>query len=88
MTTPNFPDAAAFHHFLGEQLHVGGEEKSPEELLALWRAEHPTPEQLQESVAALREAIADMEAGDAGRPASEVIGELLQKYNLPPEMQV
>jgi hypothetical protein len=83
MSTSFNADSQAFHQFLGAQLQLGGGEKSPEELLALWRAEHPTPEELRESVTAVQEAIADMESGDAGRPAREVIEDLRKKYNLP-----
>jgi hypothetical protein len=83
MTMPLTPDAEAFHQFLGAQLQLGVRDKSPEELLAQWRAEHPSLDEVRESIAALKEALADMEAGDAGRPASDVIADLRQKYDLP-----
>lgn len=86
MSEPFSTDTVAFHAFLGQQLQLGGTGKSPEEWLALWRAEHPLPEELQASVAALQEAIADMEAGDVGRPAHEVVADLWKKYNTPPTL--
>src|SRR5436853_451831 len=38
----------AFHRFLGEQLADGGSSLTPEECLELWRAQHPTAEQLRD----------------------------------------
>jgi hypothetical protein len=83
MTTPFSADAEAFHQFLGAQLQVGGREKSPEEILAQWRAEHPSPDELRDSVAAIREVLADMEAGDRGRPLQDVIDDIRGKLQLP-----
>ncbi|MBW3596681.1 MAG: hypothetical protein KY475_05335 [Planctomycetes bacterium] len=80
MSTPFTSEVQAFHQFLGEQLQTPqGGEKSREELLALCRAEHPSSDELRESVAAVKEALADMEAGDAGRPVDDVIDELRKK---------
>jgi hypothetical protein len=59
-------------------------ELSPEEAVAQWRAQQMTPEELQESVAAIREAIADMEAGEEGMPFDEFVSKMRQKYNLSP----
>ena len=74
----------AFHQFLGRKLQErGGEAISPEEAVELWRFEHPSPEDHARSVAEIREALDDMEAGDAGRPAGEVLAEIRRKYNLP-----
>jgi hypothetical protein len=44
----------------------------------------PDPDELRASVAEVWEALADMAAGDWGRPADEVIEEVRRKYNLPP----
>lgn len=79
-----FPtDAEAFHRFLTEQLNGSGQDRSPEELLAVWRAKHPSTEELTESIAAVRGALDDMEAGDVGRPARIVLDELRGKHSLP-----
>ena len=72
----------AFGRFIVEQIDQGRSDLSPEECLELWRAEHPSPEELNESTAVLKQAIADMEAGDRGRPAREVIDDLRRKHNL------
>ena len=44
--------------------------------------EQPTAEEFARNVELIREAIADMEAGDRGRPAVEVIEEMRAKYGL------
>ena len=72
-----------FHGFVTEKLEHGGVGLSPEEALDQWRADHPDPEDLAESVAAVRQALSDMAAGDVGRPADEVIAELRIRHQLP-----
>jgi hypothetical protein len=69
----------AFHRFLGEQLANGGSCLTPEECLERWRAQHPAPEQLRESVQAVRDALADMEAGDVGQPLDTFLAEFRQR---------
>jgi hypothetical protein len=81
MSTEQLTDAEAFHRFLGEQLENGGRETSPEELLRLWRS-HDDPEYAQ-AVAALREAISDLEAGDRGKPFDQFVAEFRKKHNIP-----
>lgn len=71
-----------FHRFATEQLGNGSSDLSLEELLDLWRAANPTEQELRESVAAVQQAIRDMEQGDTGRPAEEHIRELRAKYRL------
>ena len=57
-------------------------EMSPEEALAEWRAQQMSPQEFQESVQALREAIQDMEAGDKGVSFDEIVAAMRHKYNL------
>lgn len=58
-----------FHKFVGQQLQQADAPlMSPEEALARWR-EH------QETLAAIREGLADIEAGRT-RPAEEVLNDL------------
>lgn len=65
---------AEFHKFVGQQLEQSdAPPMSPEEALARWR-EH------QETLAAVREGLADIEAGRT-RPVEELIAEL--KASLP-----
>ena len=72
-----------FHIFVGEKLTNGGAKLSPEEALDQWRVLHPDPEELAESVSAVRQALADMAAGDRGRPVDDVLAELRSRHNLP-----
>ncbi len=78
-------DLEQFHQFIGAKLANGGSSLSPEQALDEWRAEHPTLEELNESVAVIRKSLADMEAGDTGRPAGEVIADLRRKYCISPD---
>jgi hypothetical protein len=75
MASDPIPELEAFHRFLGEQLANGGRALTPEECLELWRAQHPAGEQLRASVRAVQEALADMEAGDAGEPLAQFLAE-------------
>ncbi len=72
-----------FHRFAQAKVGNGGVE-SMEELVDLWRIEHPSPEEQAEIHAIIRQGIADIKAG-RGRPADEVMSELRRKYNLPAE---
>lgn len=65
-----------FHQFAARQLDNGGSELSLEQLLDLWRAENPTPDERSENVAAIQQALDDMDAGDVGEPADAVIQEV------------
>jgi hypothetical protein len=56
-------DLATFHHFVGEQV-AGGAELTPEECLHVWRVEHPTCDDLDESVAAVKRALAQADRGE------------------------
>ena len=60
---------ASFHHFLGQQLAAeAAVQMSLEMALALWR-------ECEETLAAIREGLADIEAGRAF-PAEDVIREI------------
>ena len=72
----------AFGRFVTEQIDQGHSNLSPEECLDLWRAENPSPQELNESTAVLTRAIADMAAGDCGGPAHDAIDELRRKHGL------
>jgi hypothetical protein len=73
----------SFHDFIAEKLGNGDAALSPEETLDQWRALHPDPEELTQSVTAVRQALDDMAAGDPGRPLDDVVAELRQRHNLP-----
>jgi hypothetical protein len=82
MKAPAIDELTAFHAFLTEKLKNGSPHPSPEQALDEWR--ETNPEEIdEEEVKAIQEAIDDMEAGDHGRPADEVMAELRAKYGLP-----
>ena len=74
-------ELADFHRFVADRLNRGERELSPEQALDLWRAEHPDPEEFGDTVQALREAIADMEAGDTGVPLEQFDMEFRARHN-------
>ncbi len=65
MSTQLPSDAQAFACFLNEQIENGGADKSPEELLRLWREDHAA------AIEDIRSGIKNMEAG-RGVPFEEV----------------
>jgi hypothetical protein len=70
-----------FYQFAKAKLSNDGAD-SLEELLDLWRIEHPTPEEVADIQQAIREGIADLKAGRY-RPAEDVVRDIRRKYNLP-----
>jgi len=81
MTTKQQIDS--FYRFATEQLSNGISEKSVDELYDQWRFETSTPEDMAENVAAIQASIDDMNDGETGRDAGEVIRELREDLNLP-----
>jgi hypothetical protein len=69
-----------FHRFAQDKLQSGGAE-SLEELCDLWRIEHPSADEEAEIHSAIRQGLADIEAGNF-RPAEEVMAELRKKHGL------
>jgi len=82
MSTDANQDLLGFHQFVGEQLRLGAPYSSPEEVLEAWRLRNRSPEEMAEDVQAIREALADMEAGDTGRPFDEFDREFRKRHNL------
>jgi hypothetical protein len=76
-------DLAAFQNFAHQKVDAG-EAESLDELFDLWRLEHPAAEEQTEVHEAIRQGIADIEAGRY-RPVDEVMRELRGKYGVPSE---
>jgi hypothetical protein len=55
---------------------------SPEQCLTLYRLQHPSAEQRSADVAAVKEALAAIRAGDAGKPIEDFDQELRQRFHL------
>ena len=85
MATGTQGELSGFHDFLSGKLTSGTAQLSPEEALDLWRAEHPEANDFPNDVAALREALADMEAGDDGLPLEEFDRKFRQRHAIPRE---
>ena len=74
-------DLHAFKSFIDEQLAA---ETVPtvDEVLARWDSENETAEGRGSTVQALKEALADMDAGDTGIPVREALAQLRSKHHL------
>lgn len=72
----------SFYEFASSQIGNGGTELSMDELYCLWRVKCPTPAELGESVAAVRAAYAQLEAGDSGQPARAALRETCKRLGL------
>ena len=83
MTMYPLDELRDFHRFVGEKVHNGGPSPSPEEVLDEWRVLHPDPEAVAEDIAAIQEAIDDMENGDTGISFEEFDREFRAGRNLP-----
>ena len=70
-------EAESFQLYLAGQIANGGRHKSPEELLEQWRRDL---NERQESVAAIREALDEMDRGVPGVPLDEAAQRIRQKH--------
>ncbi|MBI5760815.1 MAG: hypothetical protein HZA46_20025 [Planctomycetales bacterium] len=85
MSTDLMSELKQFHRYISDRLGQDGPEPSPEQALDEWRAQHPSPDELAEDVAAIREVLADMAAGDTGIPFGEFDREFRARHNLTPQ---
>ena len=75
-------ELAQFQQFIVDHLQKG-DTLSQEEALDLWRLRHPNPDDLADSVLALREALADLDSPDRGVPLEEFDREFRRRHGLP-----
>lgn len=80
MATDPHSELAQFQQFVGQHVQ-SGTQLSPEEVLDLWRLEHP--QSLDDDAIAIRQALADFEAGELGTPLGEFEREFRRRHNLP-----
>lgn len=71
-----------FYDFASRSLRADPTMLSMDDIYLVWRARHPTELDLNESVAALKSAYADLEAGDKGRPAREALQDACRELGL------
>lgn len=76
------PELIEFHQFVGQRLAAGTVDLSPEEALDEWRSTHPSAEALRDDVTAVREALADMAAGDRGKPLADFYRDFDARHGL------
>jgi hypothetical protein len=72
-------DLSAFHNFALARISSGAAQNL-HELVDIWEIEHPAPELHAQNVAAVQAAILDMQNGDTGRPAGQVLEELRAEF--------
>jgi hypothetical protein len=82
MSTNANGELASFHQFVAIKLAENQADLSPEDVLDLWRGEHPLTDEDADAVAAVEEALADIEAGDEGRSWEEFNEEFRQRHGL------
>jgi hypothetical protein len=68
-------DLHAFHQFAQAQVASDGAQNL-HQLVDLWEIDHPSPDDYAHDLAAVQAALRDMESGDTGRPANELVKEL------------
>ena len=79
MSTQHRTDAEAFQLFLAEQVAGGAKDRSPEDLVRLWRERE---RESVDAIRAVREGLADVEAGCV-YPFAEVNDEIRRQHGWP-----
>jgi hypothetical protein len=72
-----------FQRFVSDRLH-DDQSLSLEEAVDLWREESMTDEEMEESIAELRETLAEIDAGQLGMSREEFDHWFRERYGLPP----
>ena len=70
-----------FNEFVIGKLQNGDAELTPEQCLELWRLQHPTPSQYDQSVGAIQSAIDEMETDSGSQSVDELHARLRDKYS-------
>jgi len=83
MPTERINDLKAFKGFIEQRLVEGGDEPTLVEALAQWEVANQSDEELAATLEAIREGLADVEAGRVV-PARQALNELRRKHDLPP----
>ena len=71
-----------FKAWVSERLQNDTMVRTLDDLFDEWRIEHPTDEEVAQSVASLRRALDQAEGGE-GRPATEFMRDFRERHNLP-----
>lgn len=82
MATSCETDLPEFVEFAQTQLANGGSKLTPEEVLDLWRAAHPSANELAQSVAAIERALEQADRGE-GVPWEEFDRSFRDRHQIP-----
>jgi hypothetical protein len=80
MTLTGQSELIRFVEFASGLIAAGRTDLSVEEAVELWHGPSPCPDDPESTIAAVREAIADMEAGEEGMPAEEFIQQYRERH--------
>jgi hypothetical protein len=80
MVSSSANDLSAFHEFVAGQISSNSDLNSPEDCLVMWRTMHPNPQEFSDCVETLKTSLQEMEAGDNGQSARQMLNEARQKY--------
>jgi hypothetical protein len=75
-------DLQSFQRYASARLLNGGDQLEIDDLLEEWKHQTPDPDQAQGDMRAVEATLRDMDHGDHGRTADEVIREIIEKYKL------
>lgn len=71
---------AAFQHFATARIADGPSDLTIDELFDEWRLTNPSEEELGKSTRAIAASLRDLDSGETGRSADQVLDELRAKY--------
>ena len=77
-----FEQLDSFYDFASRSMRSNPAALSIDEIYFVWRARHPADREIVESVAAVKSAYADLEAGETGRSARDALQEACQELGL------
>jgi hypothetical protein len=80
MTLSGQSELIRFVEFARGLIAAGRTDLSLEQAVELWHGPSPCPDDAESTLAAVREAIADMEAGEVGMPAEQFIQEYRERH--------
>jgi predicted transcriptional regulator len=83
MASDRANDLQAFKSFIDEKLANGGADLTLDEALARWEFENSSEEEREETRAAIRQGLADIDAGRV-RPFEDFDREFRAKHGIPP----
>jgi hypothetical protein len=84
MSTAGHSELQSFSGYVTSLIASGKANVSPEVALLQWRLENLSPEERDEEVRAIQEALDDIAAGDRGTPADEFLAEINAEFSMPP----